>query len=120
MSSTPEATLELDSPLVPVYELLPVEPVSGEGVWLHTADGRRLLDLYGGHAVALLGYGHPRLQAALEDQSRRLFFQSNAVPMAIRERAARALASFAPERLDRLFHVNSGAEANENALRIAL
>ena len=42
MSSTSEVSLELDSPLVPVYELLPVEPVSGEGVWLHTADGRRL------------------------------------------------------------------------------
>lgn len=120
MSSTSAASLELDSPLVPVYELLPVEPVSGDGVWLHTADGRRLLDLYGGHAVAILGYGHPRLQAALEEQSRRLFFQSNAVPMAVRERAARALASFAPKALDRVFLVNSGAEANENALRIAL
>jgi acetylornithine/succinyldiaminopimelate/putrescine aminotransferase len=111
---------EAGSALVPVYDLLPVEPVAGEGVWLETADGRRLLDLYGGHAVALLGYGHPRLLAALEAQARRLFFQSNAVPLAVRERAARALAAFAPEGLDRVFFVNSGAEANENALRIAL
>ena len=47
--------------LLPVYKHLALEPVRGEGVWLETADGRRVLDLYGGHAVALLGYGHPRL-----------------------------------------------------------
>ena len=49
--------------LLPVYPHASFEPVRGEGVWLETRDGRRLLDFYGGHAVALLGYGHPRLLA---------------------------------------------------------
>ena len=108
------------SALLPVYDLLGVEPVAGDGVELETADGRRLLDFYGGHAVALLGYRHPRLLGALATQARALFFQSNAVPLAVRERAAARLAAFAPAGLDRVFFVNSGAEANENALRVAL
>jgi acetylornithine/succinyldiaminopimelate/putrescine aminotransferase len=103
-----------------VYAQLPIEPVSGDGCFFLTADGRRILDLYGGHAVASLGYGHPRLTAAISDQARRLVFQSNAVPLGIRGEAARALACFAPAGLDRVFLVNSGAEANENALRLAL
>jgi acetylornithine/succinyldiaminopimelate/putrescine aminotransferase len=114
------AEAELDSALAPVYDLLDVEPVAGRGCVLECRDGRRLVDFYGGHAVALLGYRHPKLLAALAAQADSLFFQSNAVPLAVRERAARALADFAPEGLDRVFFVNSGAEANENALRIAL
>ena len=114
-SSSPAA-----SALLPVYDQLDVEPVAGDGVWLETVDGRCLLDFYGGHAVALLGYRHPRLLAALAAQAERLFFQSNAVPLAVRERAARKLAAFAPDGLGTVFFVNSGAEANENALRLAL
>lgn len=105
--------------LLPVYSHADFEPVRGEGVWLETRDGRRLLDLYGGHAVALLGYGHPRLLAALRTQAETLFFQSNVVPLAVRARAARRLLDFGPSGLTRAFFVNSGAEANENALRIA-
>ncbi len=106
--------------LAPVYPQLPFEPVAGSGVTLTAKDGRRLLDFYGGHAVALLGYGHPRLLAALSRQAETLFFQSNVVPLEVRARAARALARFAPPELSRVFLVNSGAEANENALRLAL
>lgn len=105
--------------LLPVYKHLPIEPVRGEGVWLETRDGRRVLDLYGGHAVALLGYGHPRLLAALAHQAGELQFQSNAVANLVRGRAAEALVGFAPDGLDLAFFVNSGAEANENALRLA-
>lgn len=104
---------------VPVYAQLPLQPVAGEGVFLLTRDGRRILDMYGGHAVACLGYGHPRLTAAISEQAQRLLFQSNVVPLEVRASAARALANFAPPGLDRVFLVNSGAEANENALRIA-
>jgi len=104
---------------LPVYEQLPLEPVRGDGVYLETRDGRRLLDMYGGHAVASLGYGHPGLLAALRTQAETMIFQSNAVPMAVRAEACRALAAFSPEGLDRVFLVNSGAEANENALRLA-
>jgi acetylornithine/succinyldiaminopimelate/putrescine aminotransferase len=106
--------------LLAVYAQTPIEPVRGEGVMLHTRDGRVLLDLYAGHAVALLGYGHPRLLAALREQAESLFFQSNVVPLGVRARAGRRLVRFAPAGLDRAFLVNSGAEANENALRLAL
>lgn len=106
--------------LLPVYAHTPVEPVRGEGALLWTRDGRELIDFYGGHAVALLGYRHPRLLAALAAQAESLFFQSNSVPLAVRARAARSLVGFAPQGLGRAFLVNSGAEANENALRLAL
>lgn len=105
--------------LLPVYAQADVEPLSGDGVFLRTAGGRTLLDLYGGHAVALLGYHHPRLLAALAAQAEALFFQSNAVPLAVRARAAKRLVRFGPTGLTRAFFVNSGAEANENALRLA-
>lgn len=108
-----------ESALLPVYAQLPVEPVAGRGARLACRDGRELVDFYGGHAVAVLGYGHPRLTAAIERQTRELLFQSNAVPAAVRERAAWALAAIAPEELSRVAFFNSGAEANENALRIA-
>lgn len=108
------------SHLLPVYDELPYSPVRGDGVWLEDAAGRRVLDLWGGHAVALLGHGHPRLLAALREQSAALLFQSNALPLDLRERAAARLAAFAPAGLDHVFFVNSGAEANENALRLAL
>jgi 4-aminobutyrate aminotransferase-like enzyme len=108
-----------DSHLARVFAQYPLEVVSAEGVWLHSRDGRRVLDYYGGHAVAALGYGHPRWIAALEQQARTVLFQTNAIPMEIRERAARRLAVFSGLDLPDVFFVNSGAEANENALRIA-
>jgi len=106
-------------PLAAVFAQFPIEVNRAEGVWLHTADGRRVLDFYGGHAVAALGYGHPRWVAALHQQAQAVLFQSNAVPMEVRTRAARKLVEFAGLPLDTVFFVNSGAEANENALRLA-
>ena len=105
---------------VPVYGQLPFVPVRAAGCDLVTADGRRILDLYGGHAVAALGYGHPRLVEAIQKQSKDLLFQSNAVALDIRADAAEQLLAVAPRALSRAFFVNSGAEANENALRMAL
>ncbi len=103
-----------------VYPMLPFQPVTGEGVYLEDRSGRRVLDLYGGHAVAALGYGHPRLTEAICRQAGELLFQSNIVALRIRDEAADKLAAFAPKGLSRVFFVNSGAEANENALRLAL
>jgi len=105
--------------LAAVFAQYPIEVTGGEDVWITTRDGRRILDLYGGHAVAALGYGHPRWIAALERQARSVLFQSNAVPMEVRARAASKLVGFAGLGLDTVFFVNSGAEANENALRLA-
>lgn len=104
---------------IPVYGQLPFLPERASGCELITADGRRILDLYGGHAVAGLGYAHPALVGAIHRQSERMLFQSNAVVLEIRARAAESLVAVAPPALTRAFFVNSGAEANENALRIA-
>jgi acetylornithine/succinyldiaminopimelate/putrescine aminotransferase len=103
-----------------VYQFLPIAPVRGDGVWLIESSGRRILDLYGGHAVAALGYGHPRLVQAIADQAASMIFQSNAVKLELRDRAAAQLVEFAGAGLGRVFFVNSGGEANENALRLAL
>ncbi len=105
--------------LARVFAQYPLEVSSAGGVWIHDRHGRRVLDMYGGHAVAALGYGHPRWLAALETQARAVAFQSNAVPMDVRSRAAQKLVEFAELPLDTVFFVNSGAEANENALRLA-
>jgi acetylornithine/N-succinyldiaminopimelate aminotransferase len=120
MNETTLAPVALGGHLMAVYDELPYSPVRGDGVWLEDAAGRRVLDLWGGHAVALLGHGHPRLLGALREQSEALLFQSNALPLPLRERAAARLAAFAPEGLPHVFLVNSGAEANENALKLAL
>ena len=105
--------------LAPVFAQYPMEVVHAEGVWLHTRDGRRILDLYGGHAVAALGYAHPGWTRAVAEQAKACNFQSNAVPMDVRARAATRLAKFAGGGYDSVFFVNSGAEANENALKMA-
>jgi acetylornithine/succinyldiaminopimelate/putrescine aminotransferase len=104
---------------LPVYGQLPFVPERASGCDIITADGRHILDLYGGHAVAALGYGHPRLIDAISGQSAKLLFQSNAVALEVRAYAAEKLVEIAPAGLSRVFFVNSGAEANENALRMA-
>ncbi|MDJ0812692.1 MAG: aminotransferase class III-fold pyridoxal phosphate-dependent enzyme [Woeseiaceae bacterium] len=104
---------------LPVYGQLPFVPERAAGCDIITTDGRRILDLYGGHAVAALGYGHPALINAISEQSSRLLFQSNAVAIEVRAKAAENLTRIAPGNLRRAFFVNSGAEANENALRMA-
>ena len=104
---------------LPVYGQLPFVPERASGCDIFTADGRCILDLYGGHAVAALGYGHPALVNAISEQSKCLLFQSNAVALEVRASAAEKLTTVAPNDLSRAFFVNSGAEANENALRMA-
>ena len=105
--------------MIPVYGQMPFVPVRAAGCHLITDDGRHILDLYGGHAVAALGYGHPGLTAAIAKQASTLLFQSNAVALNVRADAAERLITVAPNGLTRVFLVNSGAEANENALRMA-
>jgi acetylornithine/N-succinyldiaminopimelate aminotransferase len=106
--------------LAPVFAQYPLEVASAQGVWLTNTRGERVLDLYGGHAVAALGYGHPGWTQALARQAGECQFQSNAVAMKVRARAARRLARFSRLPVASVFLVNSGAEANENALKIAL
>jgi len=109
----------LEDRLARVFAQYPLEVVSAQGVWLTNARGERVLDLYGGHAVAGLGYGHPGWTRAITEQARTCQFQTNAVAMQVRSRAAARLVRFADLPLERVFFVNSGAEANENALKMA-
>ena len=105
--------------LARVFAQYPLPIASGEGVWLTTTDGRRILDMYGGHAVAGLGYNHPLWTRALSEQARTLSFQTNAVPVDVRLRAAQRLIKYSGLDFNSVFLVNSGAEANENALKMA-
>jgi acetylornithine/N-succinyldiaminopimelate aminotransferase len=116
-SSSPAAPHDY---LAPVFAQYPLEVVSAAGVWLTNSRGERVLDLYGGHAVVALGYAHPGFTAALARQAQACNFQTNAVPMQVRSRAAARLVRFSQLPLASVFLVNSGAEANENALKIAL
>ena len=103
---------------IPVYNRLGLTIVSGEGCTVTADDGRTFLDLYGGHATALLGYRHPKLIETLNRQANELFFQTNLVTVPVRAKAVQAVGALC-QPLDRVFFVNSGAEANENALRLA-
>jgi len=101
------------------YKKMPIVAERGEGVWLYTSDGRKYLDLYGGHAVAGTGHCHPHVVAAIREQSAKLLFYSNLVYSEARARAAEKLVSAAPDSLTKAFFCNSGTEANENAMRMA-
>jgi len=105
--------------LAPVFSQYPFEVASARDVWLFNTRGERVLDLYGGHAVAALGYAHAGWTEALTAQARSCNFQTNAIPMRIRVRAAERLVRFSKLDFTSVFFVNSGAEANENALRLA-
>jgi acetylornithine/succinyldiaminopimelate/putrescine aminotransferase len=120
MNAAPKPWTAPADHLAPVYSQWALDVVGGEGVHLLTRNGRKVLDLYGGHAVAALGYSHPHLLAALDAQARSLIFQSNAVPLDVRARAALRLTRFAGLGLNTAFFISTGAEANENALKLAL
>ncbi len=107
------------SSLVDVYKKLPLKIVTGEGVWLTDERGQRYLDMYAGHAVAATGHGHPQLVAALKGQLDRLIFYSNFVSLEHQEEAAHLLAAELPSPLKKVFFINSGTEAVENALKVA-
>ncbi|MEE4273812.1 MAG: aminotransferase class III-fold pyridoxal phosphate-dependent enzyme [Thermoanaerobaculales bacterium] len=104
---------------VPAYGRLELRPDRGSGCTLVADDGRRFLDLYGGHAVAVSGHCHHRVVAAVREQAERLLFYSNAVPLESRDRLFALLAEMAPAALDQAFLVNSGAETNDVALQLA-
>jgi len=104
---------------LPAYAKLPLCIERGEGCWVYTAEGGKYLDLYGGHAVATTGHCHPRIVARLKAQAETLIFYSNIVYTSSRAHAAARLCDCAPDGFDSVFFVNSGAEANENALKLA-
>ena len=109
------------SALVSGYQPFPFLLDHGAGDCVYDPSGKAYIDYYGGHCVALTGHCHPRLVEAISAQAQRLLFYSTAGELAIRDQAADALAEFAQNTgTSRVFFVNSGAEANENALKLAL
>ena len=109
----------ISSAELPTYTRWPVTLVRGEGSTVWDEAGKAYLDLYGGHAVAATGHCHPVVARAIAEQARTLLFYSNVVAVPVRARAAAAIAGHAPEPLSKIFFVNSGTEANENAMRLA-
>lgn len=105
--------------LFDVYPLYPVEPVRGRGCFVYDATGTEYLDLYGGHAVISVGHAHPDYVRAVSEQVARLGFYSNSVENSLQQRLAEKLGRLSGYDDYRLFLCNSGAEANENALKLA-
>lgn len=105
--------------LFDVYSLYDIEPVRGQGSHVYTADGSEYLDLYGGHAVISVGHAHPRYVKAIADQVARLGFYSNSVKNSLQTELAKRLGKTSGYDDYSLFLCNSGAEANENAIKLA-
>ena len=102
-----------------VYSLYPVEPVRGRGCFVYDTAGTEYLDLYGGHAVISIGHAHPDYVRAVSEQVARLGFYSNSVENPLQTRLAEKLGRISGYADYSLFLCNSGAEANENALKLA-
>lgn len=105
--------------LFDVYPRFDIEPVRGEGCYIWDRHGNRYHDLYGGHAVISIGHSHPRYVEKITEQLQQLGFYSNAVQMPIQQKLADKLGHISGCADYQLFLVNSGAEANENALKLA-
>lgn len=105
--------------LFEVYDLLDIEPVEAKGTYLWDRDGTKYLDFYGGHAVISIGHSHPVYVDRLDKQLRKIGFYSNAVRNRLQEELAVELCRTAGCENYNLFLCNSGAEANENALKLA-
>lgn len=105
--------------LFKVYKLWDIEPVKGFGTTLWDKDGKEYTDLYGGHAVISVGHCHPHYVKAVTEQLNRLGFYSNAVQNSLQKKLADKLGKACGYDDYSLFLCNSGAEANENAMKLA-
>lgn len=105
--------------LYPVYPLFDINIVKGEGCHVWDSEGQEYLDLYGGHAVISIGHCHPHYVEKLTQQLNTLGFYSNSVINRLQEQLAERLGKVCGYDNYQLFLVNSGAEANENALKLA-
>lgn len=102
-----------------VYPLFPIEPVKANGSWLWDKTGQKYLDLYGGHAVISIGHSHTQYVESLKAQLDKISFYSNSIQNSLQEQLAEKLGKLSRYPEHQLFLCNSGAEANENALKLA-
>ena len=105
--------------LFKVYKLWDIEPVRGLDTTLWDKEGNEYTDLYGGHSVFFLGHSHPHYVAMLSEQLKKLGFYSNAVQNSLQKELAARLGKVCGYDDYSLFLCNSGAEANENAMKLA-
>ena len=105
--------------LFDVYPLFDVNIVKGKGCRVWDDQGREYLDLYGGHAVISIGHSHPHYVKKVSEQVARLGFYSNSVQNKLQQQLAERLGRISGYDDYQLFLINSGAEANENALKLA-
>ncbi len=105
--------------LFDVYSLWDIEPVHGKGCHVWDSEGTEYLDLYGGHAVISIGHSHPQYVKAVQDQVEKIGFYSNSVQNSLQTELANKLGEQSGYPDYSLFLCNSGAEANENALKLA-
>ena len=105
--------------LFQVYSLLDMEPVKAQGAYLWDKQGEEYLDFYGGHAVISIGHTHPHYVEKITDQLSKIGFYSNAVINGLQVELAEKLGELSGYEDYELFLCNSGAEANENALKLA-
>jgi acetylornithine aminotransferase len=102
-----------------VYPLYDVTPISAKDVYVYDDKGVEYLDLYGGHAVISIGHSHPKYVEAITSQVKKLGFYSNAIQNPLQTELAEKLAEQSDCKNYQLFMCSSGAEANENALKLA-
>lgn len=105
--------------LFDVYPINPIEIVKGNGSYVYDAKGTEYLDLYGGHAVISIGHSHPHYVQRITDQLNKLGFYSNSIEIPLQKQLAELLGKISGKKEFQLFLCNSGAEANENALKLA-
>lgn len=116
-TTTPENLEDLYQ--VPTYAKMPLSIERGEGCFVYDSDNVSYLDMYGGHAVVCTGHCHPHVVESIQKQAARLIFYSNATYNSVRAAAVRKLVEAAGEPFHQVFLVNSGGEANDNAIKLA-
>jgi acetylornithine/N-succinyldiaminopimelate aminotransferase len=102
-----------------VYPLFDITPINGKDVYIFDENGTKYLDLYGGHAVISIGHSHPKYVKNISEQVAKLGFYSNSIQNPLQEKLANKLEVLSGCKNYELFLCNSGAEANENALKLA-
>lgn len=102
-----------------VYPLAPVTITRAQGSYVWDDKGQRYLDMYGGHAVISIGHTHPHWVERIQDQLKQIAFYSNSIRIPIQQEVASILGKLSGHSNYQLFMCNSGAEANENALKLA-